>query len=124
MNDCITLKIKPKKSDGYVRIMRKGVRYYAHRYFYEQKFGKVSEGLELHHKCENRACVKIEHLKPVTHKENMSYSKNCTIKTGYCRKGHILAEVGIYIHPTSGPTCRECKRESVRRYRKRERLTK
>jgi len=59
------------QADGYARIwMRKNL-LMAHRLFYEREFGKIPDGLELDHKCLNRACVSPDHLEPVTHLENV-----------------------------------------------------
>ncbi len=117
MTPCVTLGNKPKKDDGYVRIMVDGRRVYAHRYHYEKVHGELAEGLEIDHTCENRACVNLDHLRAVTHLENMSHARTRNLHTGFCRNGHDLSIAGIYNHPTSGPTCRECKRDTVRRYR-------
>lgn len=43
----------------------------AHQYFYEKKNGKTPEGLELDHICRNTACCNPDHLKLVTHHENV-----------------------------------------------------
>ena len=45
---------------------------YAHRVMYEKKFGKIEEGLVLHHKCENHICVNPDHLEKVTNGENVN----------------------------------------------------
>lgn len=116
MTSCIFLRNKPEKQ-GYVKLRRNNKRTYAHRYFYELTNGKIPFGLEIDHLCENRACVNVEHLKAVTHLENMSHAKTRTLHTGHCRNKHDLRIAGIYVHPKSGPTCAECKRESVRRSR-------
>jgi hypothetical protein len=58
---------------GYARItrMREGRHAaWAHRYFYEKKFGPVPEGKELDHVCNNRKCVNPDHLQPVTRAEH------------------------------------------------------
>lgn len=43
----------------------------AHRWFYEQRNGEISEGLELDHLCRNRRCVNPEHLEAVTRTVNI-----------------------------------------------------
>ena len=118
MSVCITLPNKPRK-DGYVRICINYKQYYAHRYYYEEFYGKLHNGLEIDHLCENRACINIEHLRPSTHAENMSHAKTRTHHNGYCRNGHDLSISGVYNHPTTGATCRKCKREALRNWRKR-----
>lgn len=38
----------------------------AHRHYYEDRFGHLPEGLDLHHTCQNRGCVNPDHLTPLT----------------------------------------------------------
>jgi hypothetical protein len=118
MTSCITLPNKPEK-EGYVKLRRNNRRTYAHRYSYERVHGAIPRGLEIDHLCENRACINVDHLRAVTHLENMSHARTRTLHTGYCRNNHDLSIAGIYTHPTTGPTCVECKRETVRRSRAR-----
>jgi len=118
MKDCITLPNKPRK-DGYVRICINYKQHYAHRYYYEEFYGAVPEGLEIDHLCENRACINLKHLRVATHAENMSHAKTRNLHTGYCRNGHDISISGVYDHPNRGKTCRECKREALRSWRKR-----
>ena len=42
----------------------------AHRVFWERERGPIPDGLELDHLCEQRDCVNVDHLEPVTHAEN------------------------------------------------------
>jgi hypothetical protein len=42
----------------------------AHRVNYEERHGRLPAGVELDHLCRVRACVRPEHLEPVTHAEN------------------------------------------------------
>ena len=43
----------------------------AHRVSYEWWMGDIPDGLEIDHLCRNRACVRPDHLEPVTHMENV-----------------------------------------------------
>ena len=56
---------------GYGRLQRDGVKHLAHRWYYEQRFGPVPDGLELDHLCGRKDCVNPDHLEPVTHVENV-----------------------------------------------------
>lgn len=55
---------------GYGQITSKGKHQYAHRVFYEQKYGPISEGLVIDHLCKTTLCCNPDHLKPVTRREN------------------------------------------------------
>jgi hypothetical protein len=43
----------------------------AHRVSYEMAYGEIPEGMDLDHICGVRACVRPEHLRPTTRKQNM-----------------------------------------------------
>lgn len=44
---------------------------HAHRWVYEREVGTIPDGFELHHRCENRACVCPAQLEPLTHEEHL-----------------------------------------------------
>lgn len=44
---------------------------YAYRFSYELLVGPVPDGMELDHQCHNRLCVRPDHLRPVSHKQNL-----------------------------------------------------
>jgi hypothetical protein len=64
-------------SNGYGRAWAGGGSHrVAHVVMYERLRGPVPEGLELDHLCRNPACVRPDHLEPVTHAENIRRGKN------------------------------------------------
>jgi hypothetical protein len=43
----------------------------AHRHYYEMEVGVIPIGMTLDHLCEQRSCVRPDHLEPVTQLENV-----------------------------------------------------
>ena len=57
--------------DGYGAIADgNGSSLLAHRFAWEQAMGPVPEGLVVDHRCRNRACVRVDHLRTVTQAVN------------------------------------------------------
>ena len=55
---------------GYGHFRRKGKNYLAHRVFYATFVGELIPGMQVDHRCHNRACVNPSHLGLVTRKQN------------------------------------------------------
>lgn len=60
-----------RNEKGYGRLKIDRRRILAHRYVDELLRGPMPAGLEIMHSCDNRACVRPEHLVRATHKQNM-----------------------------------------------------
>lgn len=90
-----------------------------HEVMWERKYGSIPKGLELGHTCENK-CANDEHVKPMTHKENMLMGSNpCAIHARQieCVKGHSLLGDNVFISSRGRRVCIICRREYQKQYR-------
>ena len=79
----------------------------AHRFVYETLIGPVPAGLVLDHLCRRRACVRPDHLEPITGAENdRRRSARYRARMTKCRNGHALAT--CITTPEGGRVCRTC----------------
>lgn len=85
---------------------------HAHRFAYEDLIGPIPEGLELDHLCRVRACVRPDHLEPVTALLNKQRTRR-----EECIHGHRLSEENVYTKPDGSRQCKPCRRETDRRRR-------
>lgn len=103
---------------GQMRLGTKTVR--AHRLAYELVVGPIPEGLVIDHLCRNRACVRPDHLEPVTARENTLRGETLAaanvLKT-HCAKGHEYTEANTVKQGDGKRRCREC-RTNQRRVRR------
>jgi hypothetical protein len=67
-----------KFTQGYGNFTVSGKSVKAHRFAYELLRGAIPDGLDLDHKCRNRACVNPAHLRPATRKQNMENRSGST----------------------------------------------
>jgi hypothetical protein len=110
--------------NGYGRFKLYGRLRLAHRVSYEIFIGEVPAGYVLHHTCENKACVRPEHLYPTTSRNHIVYiSENAPAcknrKKTHCKRGHELTPENTYIWGKRGigRQCRTCKRDQIRNAR-------
>ena len=89
----------------------------AHVFAYEQAYGPVPEGMELDHKCRVRPCVNAEHLRPMTHRDNVLCGKGfpgINSRKTHCIRGHELDEGNTFQvirhGAIQGRGCRKCRR--------------
>lgn len=106
---------------GQVKAPGRGNVRLAHRVAYELVKGPIPTGLVIDHLCRNRMCVNPDHLEPVTDAVNIQRGESpsmVTQRTGVCKRGHVLAEVGYATWP-GARTCRACSRIRNRATRRR-----
>jgi len=81
----------------------------AHRWVYQQEVGPIPEGAHIDHVykkgCRFRDCVKVEHLEPVTPKQNCE--RRVELIT-YCKWGHKFDEENTYITSRGYRQCKAC----------------
>ena len=116
---CWMLTTKPA-SNGYSVVQIRQQRQSGHVALYELFKDDVPDGLELDHLCRNRACVRPDHLEPVTHRENgrrgiaeWPLAKINRAKT-HCPKSHSLEDAYRW---GGRRTCRVCHKAKVARQR-------
>lgn len=72
------------RDTGYGIFSVKNVSHRAHRWSWEMLVGEIPEGMYIDHRCMNKACVKPEHLRLATHKENSEHlAPRSTNTSGY-----------------------------------------
>lgn len=87
---------------------------YAHRVSYEQFVGPIPEGLTLDHLCRNRACIRPEHLEPVTLEENIARSVPHRIHKTHCKHGHSLEDAYLWGKKRPYKACRTCRSQRAK----------
>lgn len=119
-----------KSGNGYGQLTKLGRTWMAHRLAYELLRGTVPRGLDLDHLCRNRACVRPDHLEPVTRSENIKrgagprLSAERQLSKTHCPQGHPYDDENTYRFPDGRRGCRKCGAESSRLYRERTRYAR
>ena len=102
--------LKGYNSHGYGYFRFNGQRLLAHRYFYEERFGKITakfpDDVLDHVICNNRKCCNPEHVKLTSISTNWHrYEKKLK---DCCRRGHKYTEENTYWY-RGNRICRVCK---------------
>ena len=115
---------KALTDDGYGRLEYCKRKWLAHRFVYELLVGPIPDGLELDHRCRNRACVNPAHLDPVTKRVNWERGESYTRKLAaqsHCKRGHEFTPENTAVTSQGNRECRSCRQVHADRRRKRER---
>jgi hypothetical protein len=100
-------------SDGYL-VKRIGGRLaYSHRLAYEKVVGPIPEGMVIHHTCENKRCVNVEHMTLLTRAEHGQHHHQ---PIEVCPRCGGTERIQIRTRPGKS-YCAPCERERDRRRR-------
>jgi len=120
-----------KHPHGYGHTWFAGRLWPAHRLFYHWFIGPVPVGLELDHLCREPACVRPDHLEPVTHRENLLRGNGFSGRNGlsamkarqtHCSRGHPFSGLNLgYQGKGKWRQCKMCQRLAMRRYEAKQR---
>ncbi len=94
---------------AYKTFKHQGREWRAHRWSYTRFVGPIPDGLQLDHTCENKSCVRPEHLEPVTNAENQ---RRRVMRAVRCKNGHDLTAPGAYrLTSTGARFCKQCRKD-------------
>ena len=108
------------KSRGYGKLTFNKKVLWAHRAAWIEKFGDISKGMCVCHKCDNKACINPDHLFLGSQKDNIrdaAKKDRLDRKLTHCPKGHLYEESNVYLSRGKYKVCKICRNESKKKYR-------
>lgn len=86
-----------KHPSGYAYLKSTGKMRRAHAVFYEQQFGPIPDGYQLHHTCENPPCVNPNHLELITHTDHVRIGPHTKLTVEQVREiRHLYAQGDVF----------------------------
>jgi hypothetical protein len=103
-----------------------------HRAAWVNERGPIPPSMTVDHRCENRRCLNVEHMRLLTRAENTaarSFNERKSAGSGrrtglsnadyarrtHCANGHDWNETNIRVQPDGYTACRPCQADSSRR---------
>jgi hypothetical protein len=100
---------------GYGRFnLRRRSGEYAHRRVWEECFGLIPDGMVIHHRCANKACVNPEHLELTTPEEHADSAPGLKRSQTHCVRGHEFTATNTLRGSRGSRVCRACNRDRCR----------
>jgi hypothetical protein len=81
-------------TQGYAQLRVQGKDVLAHRFLYQEKFGSIYPGLELHHMCSEPKCVNPEHMQPLDTATHSRTRRSTKLTAEDCRQMYSLYHDG------------------------------
>lgn len=126
ISDRCTLWHGSKNKWGYGTTKYRGKPMNYHRAEWIRKVGEIPAGFDVHHLCGNRLCIKISHLQPMTHRENLLASDTIpgrNARKTHCPRGHQYKEPNIRFSKDGSRNCRACEKIRPRKPRRQRRYS-
>lgn len=86
----------------------------AHRWIYARVHGELDESLQVHHTCENPACVNPDHLEALPPVDHVAVSRDHNANKDECKHGHPFNDENTCHTKGGRRRCRTCNRLRAR----------
>jgi hypothetical protein len=116
---CLEWTGKPTR-DGYGQMYDGSRSLSSHVWIYQRWVGRIPQGMQIDHMCENKACQNVRHMKVKTPWENNRRGNSAAAKAAratHCPQNHEYTPENTIITAMGYRRCRECNKRHQRNYR-------